>query len=120
MADCKDTMLLHLDALMCLRPLSMEQRGAVLTALIAEHSQAMPMPDLDTCAEMAYCMLSAQVEREYARYQQRCQKRREAAEARWAAARAAEGKPPRGKAFTYMQRPETVDAEQFVVPLDAD
>jgi len=90
----RDTVLLHLDQLHLLTCLSLEGRGKVISCLLhylerggvkhwPEAEIELGICDMDGREEVVLQALTMQADREYARYQERAEKRRAAARARW-------------------------------------
>lgn len=117
-AEHKSTILLHLDILGCLEPLTMEQRGAVISTIVNANGGRLTVEPLDVVSKMAFFVIQSQIDREYAAYLARVEKRRAAARARWDAER--EQQERRRLAARGLERDSPIDPRSVTLPLDDD
>lgn len=78
----KESFILHTDVWPAVKQLTLEQRGALFSALIC-YQLGEPRPKMDIQTEMAFLFMSAQMDRDNEKYEQVSAKRRDAANARW-------------------------------------
>lgn len=73
----KDSFVLYNSYYDLLEDLDMEQRGALLTAIL-EHSLGIEQTDLDPITKLAYRVIASQLDRDRKKWEQTCKKRAEA------------------------------------------
>ncbi len=78
----KKTFLMYADHYEMVKGLSNEQLGTLLRALYALANNE-PLPELDAVAKMAFAFISNDVLKANAKYEERCEKNREAIAKRW-------------------------------------
>lgn len=78
----KETFIVHADAWTTIQKLNLEQRGALLSALMCKQLGE-PLPEMDAATDMAYSFMAAQIDRDNDKYEDIAEKRRNAANARW-------------------------------------
>lgn len=78
----KETFIVHADAWTTIQKLNLEQRGALLSALMCKQLGE-PLPEMDAATDMAFSFMAAQIDRDNDRYEDIAEKRRNAANARW-------------------------------------
>lgn len=78
----KETFIVHADAWTTIQKLNLEQRGALLSALMCKQLGE-PLPEMDAATDMAFSFMAAQIDRDNDKYEDIAEKRRNAANARW-------------------------------------
>ncbi len=73
----KDSFVLYNSYYDLIEDLGMEQRGALLTAIL-EHSLGIEQTDLDPITKLAYRVIASQLDRDRKKWEQTCKKRAEA------------------------------------------
>lgn len=73
----KDSFVLYNSYYDLIEDLDMEQRGALLTAIL-EHSLGIEQTDLDPITKLAYRVIASQLDRDRKKWEQTCKKRAEA------------------------------------------
>lgn len=73
----KDSFVLYNSYYDLLEDLDMEQRGALLTAIL-EHSRGMDQTELDPITKLAYRVIASQLDRDRKKWERTCKKRAEA------------------------------------------
>ena len=73
----KDSFVMYTKYLRHIQKLSMEQRGELLTAILC-YASDIQLPELDPAADMAFSFIQDQMDKDYATYMDKCDKRREA------------------------------------------
>ena len=108
----KDSFVLYNSYYDLLEDLDMEQRGALLTAIL-EHSRGMDQTELDPITKLAYRVIASQLDRDRKKWERTCKKRAEAGR-RGGLAKAGKAKQSLANLAEYESENEYEDDYEYV------